>query len=146
MNIDTRPIGLTFCAMKGNFPRKISKLMKRKKIEHSFDQISVLIIIRYWDDITITQQEIAQVMGKDKSVVLRYIDVLEKDGLVYRSQDSEDRRKNIIQLTDRGIEYTDRYLEVETRLSKLMMHGFSKNEIESFYKVFQSITDKLESI
>ena len=48
------------------------------------------------------QQDIAEIMDKNKSAVLRSIDILEQKGFVKRVIAQGDRRKNIITLTDTG--------------------------------------------
>jgi DNA-binding MarR family transcriptional regulator len=41
----------------------------------------------------------ADLMGKDKSAILRTIAILEKKGLVTRIQDASDKRKNLLSVT-----------------------------------------------
>jgi len=48
------------------------------------------------------QQELAEIAEKDKSAVLRSIDILERKGYVNRIADPNDRRKNIIKITPKA--------------------------------------------
>jgi DNA-binding MarR family transcriptional regulator len=49
-----------------------------------------------------SQQEVARRMGVDRTTMVALIDDLENKGLVERRQDPDDRRKNVVALTDAG--------------------------------------------
>lgn len=48
------------------------------------------------------QQEIADTLKKDKSAILRHINLFESQGLITRSNTANDKRMNVIQITERG--------------------------------------------
>jgi len=47
--------------------------------------------------------QLSQIISIDNAAVTRHIDILEREGLVKRESDANDRRKNIIRITDKGI-------------------------------------------
>lgn len=49
-----------------------------------------------------TQAELADELGREKTVVLRQIDALERRGLLVRTADPHDRRKRGLVMTDEG--------------------------------------------
>jgi DNA-binding MarR family transcriptional regulator len=49
-----------------------------------------------------SQHDIAQRMGVDRTTMVTLVDELEAKGLVERRQDSRDRRKNVVALTEAG--------------------------------------------
>jgi DNA-binding MarR family transcriptional regulator len=49
-----------------------------------------------------SQQEAAAQLGVDRTTMVALIDGLEGKGLVTRSPDPDDRRRNVVQLTERG--------------------------------------------
>jgi DNA-binding MarR family transcriptional regulator len=51
-----------------------------------------------------SQQQIAQRMGVDRTTMVAIIDALEAKGLIARRPDSEDRRRNVVELTSAGQE------------------------------------------
>lgn len=59
-------------------------------------------IIRFGDETTRSQAEVAQLLGVDRTSMVALIDQLERKGLVARRPDDADRRKNIVELTDAG--------------------------------------------
>jgi len=50
----------------------------------------------------LSQQEVARRMGVDRTTMVALIDDLEGKGLVQRRQDPDDRRKNVVLLTEAG--------------------------------------------
>ncbi len=49
-----------------------------------------------------SQQESAQRLGVDRTTMVALIDTLERKGLVTRHPDADDRRRNVVALTDTG--------------------------------------------
>jgi DNA-binding MarR family transcriptional regulator len=87
----------------------------------------------------VTQQDIANQICKDKSAVLRTIDILEKKELVERHQVSGDRRKNILSLTPKCEELFDRILEIEGKTMNRMISGINEEDIKCAIKVLNHI-------
>ncbi|MCA2211504.1 MarR family winged helix-turn-helix transcriptional regulator [Jidongwangia harbinensis] len=50
-----------------------------------------------------SQLQVAQRLGIDRTTMVAILDVLERQGLVARRPDPEDRRRNIVELTDQGV-------------------------------------------
>jgi DNA-binding MarR family transcriptional regulator len=146
MNVDVKSLGMALGTLKGVFPKVIGAQLKRVGITYSFDQMVVLIIVRFCNKAQTVQQDIAEHMGKDKSVILRMIDLLEEDGLLHRTTDVHDRRRNIISLTDKGFEYTNRFIELEKEVSRDLLEGLSDSEIASFYKVIMHVEKKSKEV
>jgi DNA-binding MarR family transcriptional regulator len=51
---------------------------------------------------TRTQRQLMDIVGSDKSAMVRYIDGLERRGLVHRRPHPTDRRAHAVELTDAG--------------------------------------------
>ncbi|WP_179118021.1 MarR family winged helix-turn-helix transcriptional regulator [Saccharothrix sp. ALI-22-I] len=65
------------------------------------DQYMVLNVLAGRADLA-TQVQLADELGREKTVVLRQIDSLEQKGLLERIADSQDRRRRGLVLTDEG--------------------------------------------
>jgi DNA-binding MarR family transcriptional regulator len=63
-------------------------------------QCAVLIAID--EQAPSSQHDIAQRMGVDRTTMVTLVDELERKGLVARSADPSDRRKNVVALTEAG--------------------------------------------
>jgi DNA-binding MarR family transcriptional regulator len=110
------------------------------------EQLDVLIHITLDPEKKVTQNELAIVMNKNKSAVLRSVDILEKKLYVKRIPVVGDRRKNIIEATSEGIQITKRAMEIYAKLEKEFMEKINKSDVESCSKVIGIITSKINTI
>ncbi|MCE5249805.1 MarR family transcriptional regulator [bacterium] len=94
----------------------------------------------------VVQQDMAIILGKDKSSILRLIDSLEEQNLVKRVVDPHDRRKNCLIVTDLGHEVIKHYLSIEFKLIEELQEGLSESDMEIFYKVVRTIQKNAEKL
>jgi len=94
----------------------------------------------------VIQQDMADIMGKDKSSIYRVIDSLEEKELVRRVVDKNDRRKNLLMVTKKGEAVIEQYLEIEHKLIKELNKGLCKSDIDMFYSVVNHIRNKAEKL
>lgn len=110
--------------------------------EITFEQMGLLYYISRNSKRDIIQQDIANLMNKTKSAVLRTLDILEEKGFLKREPMLNDRRKNVIQLTDKGWKVIkimhEKFLELDKELNK----GISANEQEICMFVLSKIQNK----
>lgn len=90
------------------------------------------------------QSDLAEIMQKDKSAIMRHIDQLEKMGYVVRVNDAVDRRKKHIVITELGTDVLNKCEEVISRLSERNMQDISENELEIFKKVLIKLKENAE--
>lgn len=91
-------------------------------------------------------QNIAIATGKNKSVVMRMIDSLEKKGLVRRTPNPADRRENLLSITDEGEKTVRQYHDIEQRLSTELADGITPEELSIFWNVLDRISEKSKEI
>jgi len=82
--------------------RKINGMFSSMTNEITFEQLGVLYYLSRSNTKAMIQQDIASVMDKTKSAILRSLDILEEKGYVKRMPVAGDRRKNVIALTEAG--------------------------------------------
>ena len=63
-------------------------------------ELAVLTVLA--GDEPASQQQAAQRLGVDRTTMVALVDVLEGKGLVRRHADAEDRRRNVVELTEKG--------------------------------------------
>ncbi len=75
------------------------------RLQESGARLSVLhyLVLRMLQSETLTSSTIGQRMDLDPSFVVRIIDSLERKGLARRGVDPHDRRRNPIQITEKGL-------------------------------------------
>jgi DNA-binding MarR family transcriptional regulator len=105
----------------------------------TFEQMGVLFFIVLNSDKEIIQQDLASMMHKNKSAVLRTIDILEKKGYVKRQAVPNDRRKNIIESTPSGVKIVKDALKTSHKFEKDYTKQISERDIKTCMKVLQII-------
>ena len=91
-------------------------------------------------------KDMAEKLGKDKSAILRMIDLLEKKELLRRAVDQNDRRKNQLLVTKKGERLIAEFRNVEFELNSELLEGLSDTDMQTFYKVVNHITVKADQL
>lgn len=135
-------IGICAGFIIGSTRRVILKELNAAFIEHNIpltiEQYIFLHTLKRQDG-EVTQQDMANLTCKDKSAVLRTIDILEEMGLVQRLGDSEDRRKKILKLTPKCIKTFDQILEIENCTMNKLTAGICRDDYEAMVRVMTQI-------
>jgi len=107
--------------------------------EITFEQMGVLYYISRSTNKELIQQDIASVMEKTKSAILRSIDILEEKGFVKRLPVAGDRRKNVIELTDSGKAIIEKMHDIFLEKDLVLKEGIGQGEIEACISVLSKI-------
>ena len=110
--------------------------------EITFEQLGVLYYISRSKTKDMIQQDIAAVMDKTKSAILRSIDILEEKGFVKRLPVAGDRRKNVIELTKSGKSIIDLMHTKFLGHDGILKEGINKKDIETCMIVLAKIQEK----
>ena len=81
---------------------------------------------------------------KDKNSVTKIIDSLEKKNLVSRIVDKNDRRINIIELTEEGRNLEKIATDVAIKFMNDVVQGIDKQDLDSYMKVMRQMKNNLE--
>ena len=90
------------------------------------------------------QSDLAEIMQKDKSAIMRHVDHLEKLGYVVRVNDAVDRRKKHIVITELGKQIFKLCDDVIDKLTQKNLEEFSEEEIHIFKKVLIKLKENAE--
>lgn len=110
-----------------------------KEVDHPITTEQYGILVRLWDSDGKSQQNICDSTGKDKPSITRIIDNLEKSGFVKRECCPNDRRKNLIYLTDKGKELMDLSTEIGLRTLDELLTGIPQDQIELTKSVLRQV-------
>ena len=129
----------------GKLRNKLHRLMKQRyaaeaEVKLTVEEFILLNMIESQTDQIL--QNIAIATGKNKSVVMRMIDSLEEKGLAKRTVNPEDRRENLLSITDKGAEVVTQYQTIEKRLSNDLLEGIPADEVATFFRVVDLITQR----
>lgn len=110
--------------------------------EITFEQMGVLYYISKNEAGDIIQQDLADIMDKNKSAILRSIDILEEKGYVKRIRVSGDRRKNLLEITTSGKAIIDKMHEIFLRQDVILKQGISESDIATCMRVMEIVHEK----
>ncbi|OJH39074.1 MarR family winged helix-turn-helix transcriptional regulator [Cystobacter ferrugineus] len=108
----------------------------------TFDQYVLLAALS--DTEAPTQSDLADLLGRDKSAVLRQIDHLEEEGLVTRVADPDDRRKKTLVLTRSGSQVHAKARALVESIMGEALHGISSQDIQTLTRVLTRIQEALQ--
>lgn len=121
--------------------RHLQKNFRLAGLEITIEQWSVLYHL--WKQDGLSQQELCNRTFRDKPSITRLIDNLEKQKLVKRMPSKDDRRINLVCLTESAKLLQDKTIELANQTMDEALVGVHKNEIEIVKLVFQKVYDNL---
>lgn len=124
--------------------RKANRELARLGFALQIEQFPVLFIVYFSDDDLLSQQEIANMLQKDKSGIQRSIRTMERDGYLRVVPDSVDRRKNLIRLTPAGKQIMEQAIQITRAIDQEVMSQLSAEERDMFLKTIRKITALLD--
>lgn len=116
--------------------------------EHGFNLTAeqFLVMDTLWDEGTMSQQEIADKILKDKNSITKLIDALEKKKLVVRIAGKEDRRQKMIHLTEKAIEVKEAITKIALDSTNQIIKDIPSSELINFVKVLHKMAENIDSL
>ena len=124
--------------------RRLQKNFKHANIEITIEQWSVLYHL--WKEDGLSQQELCNRSFRDKPSITRLVDNLEKLQLVTRVASKDDRRINLIYLTDAAVALQEQTMDMANQTLNEALQGVSSADIELCKAVLQQVYDNLSSV
>ncbi len=121
------------------FKSQITSEFKNQGIELTFEQFVMLRML--YANCDMIQQDLAHVMQKDKSIIVRQMNGLLDEKYVDRLTNTEDKRKKNLTLTNKGIEILEKIKTISNDLSDKLLSGVTESEYEIFKKVMLKIQE-----
>ncbi|MBW7952666.1 MAG: winged helix-turn-helix transcriptional regulator, partial [Chitinophagaceae bacterium] len=101
------------------------------------------ILYHLWKQDGLNQQELCNKTFRDKPSITRLIHNLEKQKLVKRVSNENDKRVNYVYLTDAAKNLQEQTINLANQTMDEALIGVSKNEIETVKNVLQKVYDNL---
>jgi DNA-binding MarR family transcriptional regulator len=124
--------------------RRTTALMNEAGIQLPMEQLPILVILQ--NKGTLSQRELSDITLRDKSSILRSVSALQKKGLLIIEQDSTDKRKNNIDLSDTGKELATQIKQLMREAEDDALSVFPEAERALALQTVKSYADKLEGI
>lgn len=125
-----------------HFKQYYAAMLRKEGIDLTPEQLLVLDII--WNEGEMSQQSIADKMGKDKNSITKLVDALEVKGLVIRRKDDDDRRANLIMLTDSGLSIKSKTKQFGIAMLDRILDGISEDELNAFLGTLTKMSDNMK--
>lgn len=122
--------------------RRLQKNFKQNGVDITIEQWSVLYHL--WKQDGVNQQELCNATFRDKPSITRLVDNLEKLKLVKRVASKEDRRRNLIYLTDTARKLQDQSMELASQTLNEALEGVKQEDVELCKQVLQKVYDNLK--
>ncbi|MGM9878871.1 MAG: MarR family winged helix-turn-helix transcriptional regulator [Bacilli bacterium] len=132
--------------------KKISNQMKRvidKRLGHNITNIQLFIlgyIQKNEKHKKIYQKDIENILNIRRSTTTEILNVMEKNDLLKRIESIDDKRKKIIILSNKGIEYVKEFEKTISKVEKEILKDISKEEQENFFYVLEKIKKNLDNL
>lgn len=118
---------------------KIHRTINKKlsPFDVAIEQRATLEMIKFEENIN--QITIANLLNKDKTTISRSLMVLEKKGLLTKTETIDDKRSNKVELTQKGEYILEESKEVVSKYRESFVSKLSKEEIEVFFKIMDKL-------
>ena len=118
--------------------RVFEKILARENIsEFNGAQGKILYVLWQRDKISII--ELSKAVGLANTTLTSMLDRMEESGLIKRFPDPDDRRKNLIALTDKARGLREKYEQVSQEMNEVYYKGFTEEEIIEFEMYLQRV-------
>lgn len=93
-----------------------------------------------------TQCELSRQCLLEPATITSTLTLMERDGLIDRRPDSEDRRIRRIYLTKKGFQKSKTLSEVTSQNARVCFEGLTDDECETFYNISQKIINNINTM
>lgn len=119
----------------------ISRIIKEGDYDITYEMMQLLLVL--WRGHEVNQQEIANLLIKNKASITPLIDNLSKRKLVVRTEDPSDRRNKIIALTKAGREFMEAFMPALDDFFRRIETDISLEEMEKVSQVIAKMRHNL---
>ena len=123
--------------------RIFEKILSEKNID-AFNGAQGRILYVLWQEDGIPIRALSDRCGLAITSLTTMLERMEKQGLITRLQDTKDKRKTLLYLTDKAHELKQDYDSVSLRMGQIYYQGFSEEEFVRFEGYLDRISRNLE--
>jgi len=117
--------------------RLLKQRFDEEDLKLTLEQYFILNILNNKEDLIL--QEVAEIVDRDKSAVLRLINGLEENHFVARATDPDDKRRKILLVTKNGMEELKKAIELDKEVNKTVTEDISQPKIDKVEKTVEHI-------
>lgn len=126
-------LNLTGCKLK----QFLASKLKHMGVPLTPEQFMLIDLL--WNHGEMSQQQLADMMHKDKNSVTKLVDAIERKGFVVRRQNKNDRRSNTLVLTERANQLKPGAKQKGISILDQMLEGINENELRMFLETLRKL-------
>jgi DNA-binding MarR family transcriptional regulator len=119
--------------------RSVQKYFSKELADYNIGWGHFAILMALYDQEGRSQESLAQSKGFDKTMITKSILRMEKEGIVYRKTDEEDRRIKRLYLTEKGKKLQPEMQKIGLKLNELLLRDFDTEEAAVAVEVTRKI-------
>ena len=123
--------------------------IKKVFTANGLDELSspkILYILRHYaHNMTLSQKEIADIVGIAPPTVAVSIKRMEKTGLLQKIPDKNDLRRNCVTITEKGLDLLKKYEKSRDEITKCMFADFSDHELNAIREILIKMAGNMEN-
>lgn len=123
--------------------RVFEKILAAQGIE-AFNGAQGRILYVLWQEDGVPIKTVSEKCGLAITSLTTMLGRMEKSGLIERRQDSGDKRKTLLFLTDKARALKEAYDSISDKMSEIFYQGFTEDEIRTFENHLERIRLNLE--
>ena len=131
-------LNLTGCKLK----QFISAKLRQEDVPLTPEQFMLIDLL--WNNGEMSQQQLADLMQKDKNSVTKLVDAIERKGFVVRKQNLSDRRSNTLVLTEKANQLKPGAKQKGISILDEMLTGINEEELVAFLKTLRKLNSNMD--
>ena len=120
----------------------IAVMLRRHGVPLTPEQFMLIDLL--WNHGEMSQQELADLMQKDKNSVTNLVDAIESKGFIVRCQNKNDRRSNTLVLTEKAKLLKPGAKEKGISILDKMLEGISDEELRTFLSTLHRLNRNMD--
>lgn len=123
--------------------RSMRRALDAKLVEHNLTATQYIVLAKLWEGDGISLSELGDRLDFDNPTLTGVIDRMERDGLVRRQRDADDRRVIQVHVTSKGQELRGAIGRIAGRIDDDAWAAFSEAEQKRFLSYLQLVWERL---
>jgi len=127
------------------FQRMYAKSLATRLSPYGVQPGYLTILDRLWEQDNITQKALNATMDIEQATLSNTLKRMERDKLIKRTPNKEDRRRHLIQLTEKGLSIKPTVKAAIDDLRSAVNTGLTINDRKYFRRIMRQMTEQLET-
>jgi MarR family transcriptional regulator for hemolysin len=124
--------------------RMTMTLLQERIAEYNVTVGQFPILVNLWEEQGLTQKALCDLIRVEQPTLANTLKRMERDGLIKRVPDTDDKRQWRIYLTDRAMELKEVLQEQSRNVNKIITGRMDETEQKEFRRLMGKITSTLE--